>query len=159
MNSRDTLQQISEYLTGQGHCLFGRLSDDPKALSLISDEIIGAAEELKRLKRERLNKLSQFGPRVHEMACGEIIVTLLRQGDEEFYYAGEHSISVEWTSRDEVREHFKLRGPPENDGNTYMLRFRPIGIGPQEYAIQISAWEADIINKELNSIYRDRDPY
>ncbi len=160
MNSRDTLQEISGYLTGQELWLFGRLSDDQSALSRISDKIIAAAEELKRLKQERLDQLAQLGPRVDDSDCGEITVTLLREGKEEFYHAGDYYINVQWTSKDEVREHFKLTGPPESDGKTYMMRFEPLlGIGPQEFAVQVSAWEAHIIDKQFKAIFRDRDPY
>ncbi len=159
MNSQHKLQEISVYLTSQEYRLFGRLSDDPMALSRISDEIIAAAEELKRLKEERLNELSQLGPRVDDSTCGEITVTLLREGKEEFCHAGDYSIDVQWTRKDEVREHFKLTGPPESDGKTYMMRFTPLGLGPHEFAVQVSAWEAHIINKQLKAIFRDRDPY
>lgn len=153
MNVRGELQEVSKYLADQEIWLFGRISDDPKALASIADRVIEAAEKLARSKQERLNELSQKGPQVHKMACGEITVTLLRQGKEEFYHAGDYYIQVERTSKDEVREHFKLTGPPENDGNTYMLRFKPLGLGPQEYAIQVSAWEANIIHEQLEAIY------
>ncbi len=153
MNVREKLQEVSRYVANQELWLFGRISDDPKALASIADRLIEAAEELARLKQERLNELSQLGPRVQKMACGEITVTLLRQGKEEFYHAGDYLIQVQWTEKDEVREHFKLTQPPENGGKTYMMRFKPLGMGPHEYAIQVSAWEADIIHQQLEALY------
>jgi hypothetical protein len=157
MNTHESLNGIADYLASQDHWLKGRLADSPRALASIADHVIQAAEELKRLKQERIEQLARDGPSVHEAICGEITVTLLRDGKEQFYHGGDYYIKVSRTSKDEVREHFKLTGPPDADGYTYMLQFTPLGLGPKEFAIQVSRDEAASIQKQLDRIYKD--PY
>ena len=154
MNARDSLQEISQYLTGQEHWLVGRLSDVPRVLTSIADRVIAMAEDLKRFKTERIEKLAREGPSVHKSVCGEITVTLLRDEKERFHQAGEYYIEVTRTNKSEVREHFKLTDPPHDDGYTYMLQFKPLGFGPQGYAIQVSFSEAQSIQKQLDAIYK-----
>jgi hypothetical protein len=77
---------------------------------------------------------------------------------EEFIRVGpDHHVSIKHTSKDEVREHYKLTDPPDNDGKTYMLHFGPFALGPQEFAVQVSSWEADIIGRQLAELYREED--
>jgi len=157
MNALETLNEIADYMSSQDHWLKGRCADDPRVLASIADRMIQAAEELKRLKQERIEQLALNGPIVQKAICGEITVTLLRDGKEKFYQAGEYYIQASRTSKDEVREHFEITGPPEADGYTYMLQFKPLGLGPKEYAIQVSRDEAASIQKQLDQIYKD--PY
>ncbi len=157
MNALETLNEIADYMSSQDHWLKGRLADNPRALASIADRVIQAAEELKRLKQERIEQLARDGPSVHEAICGEITVTLLRDGKEAFYQAGDYFIQTSRTNKDELREQFKLTGPPADDGYTYMLQFKPLGLGPKGYAIQVSRDEAASIQKQLDQIYKD--PY
>ncbi len=157
MNALESLNAIADELASQDHWLKGRLADNPRAIASIADRVIQAAEELKRLKQERIEQLARDGPSVHEAICGEITVTLLRDGKEEFYQAGDYQIQVSRTNKDEAREQFKLTGPPDADGYTYMLQFEPNGLGPKEFAIQVSREEAASIQKQLSQVYKD--PY
>lgn len=159
MNALESLNAIADDLASQDHWLKGRLADNPRALASIADRVIQAAEELKRLKQERIEQLAYSGPSVHEAICGEVTVTLLRDGKEEFYQAGEYHIQVSRTNKDEDREQFKLTGPPADDGYTYMLQFTPRGLGPRlsvaEFAIQVSRDQAASIQKQLDRVYED----
>ncbi len=155
MNALESLNEIAVYLANQDHWLKGRCADDPRVLASIADRVIRAAEELKRFKEERIEQLAYTGPIVHQAICGEITVTLLRDGKENFYQAGEYYINASRTNKDEVREHFALTGPPDEDGYTYMLQFKPLGFGPKEYAIQVSREEAVSIQKQLDQIFKD----
>ncbi len=155
MNALESLNAIADDLSSQDHWLKGRLADDPRVLSSIADRVIQAAEELKRLKQERIEQLTRDGPSVHEAICGEITVTLLRDGKETFYHSGDYYIKASRTNKDEIREHFKITGPPDADGYTYMLQFEPLGLGPKEYAIQVSREEAVSIQKQLDQIFKD----
>jgi hypothetical protein len=157
MNALETLNEIAVYMESQDHWLKGRLADNSRVLASIADRVIQAAEELKRLKQERIEQLARDGPSVQRAICGEITVTLLRDGKETFYQAGDYYLETKWTSKDEVREHFKLTGPPDADGRTYILEFEPLGLGPRQFAIQLSRDEAASIQKQLDQIYKD--PY
>ncbi len=157
MNALETLNAIAVYMESQEHWLKGRLADNPRALASIADRVIQAAEELKRLKQERIEQLARDGPSVHQAICGEITVTLLRDGKEKFYHSGDYFLKASRTNKDEVREHFKITGPPDADGYTYMLQFEPNGLGPKEFAIQVSSDEAANIQKQLDRVYKD--PY
>ncbi len=157
MNTLESLNEIADYLASQEHWLKGRLADDPAMLASIADRVIQAAEELKRLKQERIEQLTRDGPTVHRAECGEITVTLLRDGKEQFHHSGDYFLKASWTSKGEVREHFKITGPPDADGRTYMLQFEPLALGPREFAIQVSREEALSIQKQLDLLYKD--PY
>ncbi len=157
MNALESLNAIADDLASQDHWLKGRLADNPRAIASIADRVIEAAEELKRLKQERIEQLTRDGPSVHEAICGEITVTLLRDGKEQFYHGGDYYIKASRTNKDEDREHFKLTGPPADNGYTYMLQFEPNGLGPKEFAIQVSRDEAASIQKQLDRVYKD--PY
>ncbi len=152
MNALESLNAIADDLSSQEHWLKGRLADNPRAIASIADRVIQAAEELKRLKQERIEQLARDGPSVHEAICGEITVTLLRDGKEAFYQAGDYFIQTSRTNKDE-----DLARPPADDGYTYMLQFKPLGLGPKGYAIQVSREEAASIQKQLDQIYKD--PY
>jgi hypothetical protein len=152
MNALETLNEIADYMSSQDHWLKGRLADNPRVLVNIADRMIQAAEELKRLKQERIEQLARDGPIVHEAICGEITVTLLRDGKEAFYQAGDYFIQTSRTNTDGA-----IARPPDADGYTYMLQFKPLGLGPKEYAIQVSRDEAASIQKQLDRVYKD--PY
>jgi hypothetical protein len=153
MNAKEQLDEISKYvrlwLTDRTPSL--------EAMSLISDNLVEMAEELKRLKQERLDQLAQTGPKVHG-TFGDLTFILFRQGREKFIRIGpDHHVSIKHTTKDEVREHYKLTDPPDNDGKTYMLHFGPFAWGPSEFAVQVSSWEADIIGRQLAELHREED--
>ncbi len=154
MNAEEQLDKISKYVQ---FWMTDCKVFPPEVMNRMSDKLIEMAEELKRLKQERLDELARTGPKIYG-TFGDRTIVLLREGKEKFIPHGpDHHVSIKHTSKDEVREHYKLTDPPDTDGKTYMLFFEPNALGPQEFAIQVSSWEADIIRQRLAELYREED--
>jgi hypothetical protein len=132
------------------------------ALVSNSDWLIQSAEELKRLKQERLDALARDGPLVMINDYSEYTIVLLRDGKERIHEFGENDIRVLRTKDESVRTNMNLDGPPDEDGVTHFVCVYASDWGQRSYGIQVTPEEAkqikrglDAINAELMAEYGD----
>jgi hypothetical protein len=153
MNAREELQRIYNHTELTKHWVHGRLARSVGAFVTNSNFLIEAAEELKKLQQARLEELARDGPRVF-LNGGEVTLILLRDGKEKVYEFGERLIHILYTRSDTMRATFKLEGPPDSDGSTHFVRVDPADFGQTALGIQVSAWEANIINRSLYELFQ-----
>ncbi len=154
MNSRNTIEEIQSYLDHQHMKISENSPYMITELVDTCDRLIAYGEELKRQRNDRIEKLIDDGPRVHQTKSGAITITIFTNGREEFHCTGnDYKVQVVETHIDNIVEQNQLVGTPDEDGYFHMLKFTPISPdGPLGYSIQLSWKEAMVIQERLDYI-------
>ncbi len=83
---------------------------------------------------------------------GCITFTFSREGKEvNVVETSDFNVSVNRTNEQKYIKKFNLLGNPEDDGFYYFLLFSPLALGPQKYAFQLNADEANFIKSHLDA--------
>ena len=127
-----------------------------KVLAGIADQVLRHAEELQRLKEERIADLEKNGPKVY-LESGTLCITLLRDGKEVFYEFAESCASICATSKPEILHQLRIVGPPDESGMTYYISVRPEDYETATHGIYVTKAEANILDRRIREAWKGED--